>query len=188
MGNKFLLFYLYNLLVSQMELNSQLGYDLCCLVDARYFKQEVRQRDSGCKRYVRSKCIHINLATRTLEAFERGHVKRKGRISGGRPTHPTTVGTFTIHRKERRHKSSLYPKPRGGASMNYSLFFSGNQAIHEGDVEQLSHGCIHVRSKDAQWLFNWVGPNEKTYRKVIVVITDSAQRKVKWESFPTVES
>jgi len=46
------------------------------------------------------------------------------------------------------------------ASMPFALFWSGGCAYHAGDPNTESHGCIHLRLEDAEWLFNWVGHSD----------------------------
>jgi hypothetical protein len=40
--------------------------------------------------------------------------------------------------------------------MDFSLFFHGPEAIHQGPPTVPSHGCIHVLPLEAERLFNWV--------------------------------
>ncbi len=94
-----------------------------------------------------------------------GKVVRTGHGSAGRNYCPdigrscrTPSGTFHIMSKGGPWcKSSRYPKPRGGAPMPYCMFFSRNYAVHgSNDVPNYnaSHGCVRVRTGDAQWLSN----------------------------------
>lgn len=94
-----------------------------------------------------------------------GVVIRTGRGSGGRNYCPdigrscrTPSGTFHVVSKGGPWcKSSRYPKPRGGAPMPYCMFFSKNYAVHgSNDVPNYnaSHGCVRVKTGDAQWLSN----------------------------------
>jgi len=41
--------------------------------------------------------------------------------------------------------------------MDFSLFYHGGEAIHQGDPGVKSHGCIHVPSPFAEQLFDWAG-------------------------------
>jgi lipoprotein-anchoring transpeptidase ErfK/SrfK len=92
-----------------------------------------------------------------------GVVIRTGQGSGGRNYCPdvrrscrTPSGTFHVVRKGGYScKSSKYPLPRGGAAMPYCMFFSKNYAIHgSNDLPNYnaSHGCVRVKTSDAQWL------------------------------------
>jgi lipoprotein-anchoring transpeptidase ErfK/SrfK len=79
----------------------------------------------------------------------------------GRPC-KTKAGSFRIQSLGHAGcKSSIYPKPRGGAPMPYCMFFNGNQGLHgsyPGSLAEanLSHGCVRMRVSDAEWLrFNF---------------------------------
>lgn len=53
------------------------------------------------------------------------------------------------------HKSSIYDGPDGRpAPMNWSVFFSGGQAFHEGNLSA-SHGCVHVPAPYAKRVFDF---------------------------------
>jgi len=78
----------------------------------------------------------------------------------------TRSGTFRIQSLGHSGcKSSLYPRPRGGAPMPYCMFFNKNIALHgsnhviEGNA---SHGCVRLRVSDAEWLrFNFANVGTK---------------------------
>lgn len=46
--------------------------------------------------------------------------------------------------------------------MNHALFFRERPAcaFHEGSVRVPSHGCIHLKTDDAKWLFEWAGKDQ----------------------------
>jgi hypothetical protein len=75
----------------------------------------------------------------------------------GRRCH-TSTGTFRINSLGSPNcKSSLYPKPRGGAPMPYCMFFNGNQALHGSPSSHVvdanvSHGCVRMYIPDAEWV------------------------------------
>jgi hypothetical protein len=81
----------------------------------------------------------------------------------------TAIGTHKIlWKKGLGYKSKTYPKPYGGARMDFALFFTADgQAIHASDnyqtrfsqvsqskIEEVrvnwSHGCANLRFNDAQ--------------------------------------
>lgn len=82
-----------------------------------------------------------------------GHVVR-GPISvaTGRSGYETEVGTFSVYRKNRMWYSTIY----NNAPMPYSVFFDGGEAFHEGSVYVRSHGCVHLGSNDASWVYNFL--------------------------------
>jgi hypothetical protein len=79
----------------------------------------------------------------------------------GRPCR-TRAGSFRIQSLgSEACKSSLYPRPHGGAHMPYCMFFNGSQGLHgtsdAGMVEaNVSHGCVRMYTPDAEWVrFNF---------------------------------
>ena len=111
------------------------------------------------------RCIVVNLIDNNLLVYGNGKkVMTISPIRGGTPTHPTRRGVFVMtSRRLRNHTSSIYPIPAG--NMDYSLFFDGGRAIHQGPPLEASHGCIHVGPPQAEQLFNWAA---KTNILVIV--------------------
>lgn len=91
-------------------------------------------------------------------------VKEIKDFSTGRQGHLTPLvnnAQIDPNRRFRTHTSSLYKDKAGhSASMPFALFFSGACAFHAGDPHVESHGCIHLKPEDAEWLFDWVGNNE----------------------------
>ena len=102
------------------------------------------------------RCILVDLIVGRLRAFQDGVLKFDLHpISGGAHTSPTTRGVFKVFSRLRHHTSSKYPYPPG--NMDFSLFFHGAEAIHQGPATIPSHGCIHVAPGDAERLFDWAG-------------------------------
>src|SRR5262249_48249736 len=55
--------------------------------------------------------------------------------------------------------SKTYPRGQGGALMPYCMFFNEGQSLHGSPDPMLveaniSHGCVHMRIPDAEWLRN----------------------------------
>jgi lipoprotein-anchoring transpeptidase ErfK/SrfK len=101
------------------------------------------------------KSILIDLDTQTAYAMKDGEILFEGRVSTGKEGHRTPTGYFTILEKKRRHKSNLWPKPKGGAKMNYMLRLTHTGiAMHLGYVPKYpaSHGCIRMKNGFAQRL------------------------------------
>lgn len=89
----------------------------------------------------------------------------------GRRCH-TATGTFHVNSLGSPGcKSSIYPKPHGGAPMPHCMFFNGNQALHGSYPGQLadanlSHGCVRLHIPDAEWLrYNFVRVGTKVVVK-----------------------
>lgn len=91
-------------------------------------------------------------------------IKTITNFSVGRAGHQTPLidgGALSLSKRDRYHRSSVYPPPHGGAPMYYALFFEQAPAcaFHEGNPAVASHGCIHLITRDAAWLWDWVGPS-----------------------------
>ena len=82
-------------------------------------------------------------------------------ISSGAKGHETPSGIYRVIRKERYHMSRAHPDPKGINNMDFSLFFTNRgHAIHMGNTNAMSHGCIHMGEKGANTMFKWA--NHKT--------------------------
>lgn len=79
---------------------------------------------------------------------------------GGKKTHPTPKGTFTVKSKYHDYYSRKYKAP-----MPRSVFFTSQCAIHVGSLTQKSHGCIHVDWETAEMIYEYAKPGKT---KVIV--------------------
>jgi len=87
-------------------------------------------------------------------------------ISSGAKGHETPSGIFTIFRKERFYMSKAHPEASGINNMDFSLWFTQRgHAIHMGNDDAMSHGCIHVGKKGAASMFGWTKANQT---KVVV--------------------
>ncbi|WP_292663052.1 L,D-transpeptidase [Nitratifractor sp.] len=86
-------------------------------------------------------------------------------ISSGAKGHETPSGIFRVLRKERYYMSKAHPDPKGVNNMDFSLFFTNRgHAIHMGNTNAMSHGCIHVGEKGADTMFKWA-----THKTKVVV-------------------
>jgi lipoprotein-anchoring transpeptidase ErfK/SrfK len=87
-------------------------------------------------------------------------------ISSGAKGHETPSGIFNIFRKERFYMSKSFPEASGINNMDFSLWFTQQgHAIHMGNDDAMSHGCIHVGKKGAKSMFNWA---KKNHTKVVI--------------------
>ena len=104
------------------------------------------------------KYILIDLDMQMAYAYENGDIIMEGRVSTGKKGHRTPTGYYEILQKKRHHKSNLWPKPNGGAKMNYMLRLTNTGiAMHLGPVPNrpASHGCIRMKNGFAQKMFKW---------------------------------
>jgi len=85
-----------------------------------------------------------------------GTVWLSGGISSGEEMGFTPSGKWKVLHKKRYYTSKKYPEPDGSNNMDYSLFFTPwGHALHKGNIDYSSHGCIHVGKKDIPLLYNW---------------------------------
>ena len=74
-------------------------------------------------------------------------------VSGG---HETNNNIFKVLIKRRFHMSATHPSPDGINNMDFELAFTNDgQALHLGNTNGMSHGCIHVGEEDINALFEW---------------------------------
>ncbi len=85
-----------------------------------------------------------------------GTVWLSGGISSGEEMEFTPSGKWKVLWKKRYYSSKKYPEEDGSNNMDYSLFFTKwGHAIHKGNINNTSHGCIHVNQTDIQMLYKW---------------------------------
>ena len=120
------------------------------------------------------KRISIDLATQTLSAYQGEDLYMKALVSTGKWGR-TPTGEFTIWSKFRStHMSGgsgtdYYNLP----NVPYTMFFSGSGIAasrgfalhgaywHNNFGHPMSHGCVNMRTVDAQKLFNWADKSAK---------------------------
>ncbi|SFZ98688.1 hypothetical protein MNB_SV-5-351 [hydrothermal vent metagenome] len=83
-------------------------------------------------------------------------------ISSGKMGHETPSSIYPMLFKKKKHSSSEYESSSGVNNMDLSLWFTyRGHAIHLGNPNAPSHGCIHVGRKGAQTLFDWANTDTK---------------------------
>ena len=98
-------------------------------------------------------------------AYDGGRLLNSGTAAGGasycrdiRRSCRTPSGVFHIISKGGPNcRSTRYPRPNGGAKMDYCMFFTSLYAIHGSQsvpAANVSHGCVRVTPASAQWLSN----------------------------------
>ena len=110
--------------------------------------------------------VVVDLTEQRAYALEDGYIVFEGRISSGKPGRETPNGEYRILQKKRYHRSNLWPKPNGGAKMNYMLRLTNSGiAMHLGYVpnKPASHGCIRLKNGFAQKMFRWASVGTPVY-------------------------
>lgn len=101
--------------------------------------------------------VLIDLSDQEMTVIRMDEVAAVWPVSTARVGKCTPVGTFRPQALKRMHYSTLYD----GAPMPWSIFFSGNYAIHGTDqIDRLgrpaSAGCVRLHPENAEALFGWV--------------------------------
>ena len=96
----------------------------------------------------------VDLSEQKMRVYEHGRLKYVWPVSTARKGKVTPTGTWRAKHLSKNHRSSRY----NNAPMPYSIFYSGNFAIHGTDqVKRLgrpaSAGCIRLHPSNAKTLF-----------------------------------
>ncbi|WP_309497974.1 L,D-transpeptidase [Sulfurovum sp.] len=98
-----------------------------------------------------------------------GTVWWSGPVTSGAAEFRSPSGIFPIIQKKRYHMSTLWPDENGINNMNYMMkFTNGGHALHEGSVNWMSHGCIHIDPKDVPVIYKW-----STFKTKVVITRHS---------------
>jgi lipoprotein-anchoring transpeptidase ErfK/SrfK len=97
----------------------------------------------------------VDLSEQRMTVYQHGVPKYTWPVSTARRGKVTPVGTWTAKWVSRNHRSSRY----NNAPMPYSVFYSGNYAIHgTNQVKRLgspaSAGCIRLHPDNARVFYN----------------------------------
>lgn len=97
----------------------------------------------------------VDLSSQTMTVSQGGVVKYRWKVSTAKRGSVTPTGSWSAKWLSRNHRSSRY----NNAPMPYSIFFSGNYAVHGTTyVNRLgtpaSHGCIRLHPSNAATLFS----------------------------------
>jgi len=102
--------------------------------------------------------IDIDLSQQRLYAYQGTRLVRSFVVSTGVPAYPTVTGTYRIYVKYRYTDMSGpgYYLP----NVPYTMYFYLGYGIHgtywhNNFGTPMSHGCINMRTPDAEWLFYW---------------------------------
>ncbi len=120
------------------------------------------------------KWIDVNLSTQTITAYEGNTPIYKTLVSTGLPRTPTVVGSYRVYVKYTAtdmrggsHEAGDYYYLR---NVPYTMYFFRGYGIHgtywhNNFGYPMSHGCVNLRTSDAQWFFNWapVGTRVETH-------------------------
>ncbi|MGI8724128.1 MAG: L,D-transpeptidase [Methyloceanibacter sp.] len=99
----------------------------------------------------------VSLSGQRMDVYVNGAPRYSWPVSTARRGYHTPTGTFKPQSLVRYHRSTIY----NGSPMPYSIFFSGNYAIHGSyEIKHLgrpaSHGCIRLHPSNAAQLYTLV--------------------------------
>lgn len=111
------------------------------------------------------KVIKVDISEQKLFAYEKGRLVKDFLISSGRYGFDTPLGEFSVYRKNPLARMSWYYGPDNPNNYDlpnvpHILSFYGAYTIHGAYWHhnwgyRMSHGCVNVDLKNAEWLFNW---------------------------------
>lgn len=107
---------------------------------------------------VAGRWIDINLSAQRLTAYQGQTAVFSTLISSGVAGRRTPTGRFAVRTKisSQRMVGPGYNLP----GVPWVMYFAGANAIHgtywhNNFGRPMSHGCVNMRTADAQWLYNW---------------------------------
>ncbi|MCB0114759.1 MAG: LysM peptidoglycan-binding domain-containing protein [Caldilineaceae bacterium] len=110
--------------------------------------------------------IEVNLSNQTLTAWQGDVAVLHTYISSGVTATPTVTGRFRIGTKltSQRMIGPGYDLP----GVPWVMYFYGSYAIHGAYWHNnfgmpMSHGCVNMRTEEAQFLFNWAPVGTEVY-------------------------
>ncbi len=104
------------------------------------------------------KWIDVNLSRQRLYAYVGTRLIREFVVSTGIPAYPTVTGTYHIYVK---YLSTLMTGPGYYLpNVPYTMYFYRGYGIHgtywhHNFGVPMSHGCVNMRTPEAEWLFYW---------------------------------
>ncbi len=110
--------------------------------------------------------IEVNLSNQTLTAWQGSMPVLHTYVSTGTPATPTVTGRFQVGTKYTSQNMSGpgYSLP----GVPWVMYFYQGYAIHgtywhANFGSTMSHGCVNMRSEEAQFLFNWAPAGTEVY-------------------------
>lgn len=105
--------------------------------------------------------IRVDVGNQQVVAYEGQKPVRAFIVSTGLPNTPTVTGEFRIRMKvsQQTMSGADYYLP----GVKWVMYFYDEYAFHgtywhDNFGNPMSHGCVNMTNADAQWLFDWAGP------------------------------
>jgi Uncharacterized protein conserved in bacteria len=102
--------------------------------------------------------IDVDLTNQMLYAYDGDTLVNSFLVSTGVAAHPTVTGQYHIYVK---YVSTLMTGPGYYLpDVPYTMYFYEGYGIHgtywhNNFGHPMSHGCVNMRTADAEWMFNW---------------------------------
>lgn len=110
--------------------------------------------------------IEVNLTEQTLTAWQGDVAVLRTTISSGRASTPTVTGRFAIGTKYQAQRmiGPGYDLP----NVPWVMYFYSGYAIHgtywhNNFGTPMSHGCVNMRTNEAEMLYEWAPPGTEVY-------------------------
>ncbi len=102
--------------------------------------------------------IDIDLSEQTLRAYDGTTLMNTFLVSTGLYQYPTEVGQYHIF--SMRRFADMHGSDYFLPDVPYTMYYSGDFAIHgtywhHNFGTPMSHGCVNMDTRDAEWLFNF---------------------------------
>jgi LysM repeat protein len=140
--------------------NVRVGQRLAVIGGQRPTVSDAYAPPAGRKRIV------VDLSDQTLTAWYGETVQLYTNISSGTWATPTITGYYKIDRKypQQRMTGPGYDIP----DVPYVMYFWQGYAFHGAYWHNnfgvpMSHGCVHLRPGEDQWLYNWAEPGTDVF-------------------------
>jgi len=85
-----------------------------------------------------------------------GTIWWSGGVTSGAPAFRSPSGVFPLIEKKRHYSSKEFPSEDGENNMDFMMKFTPfGHALHQGSVDSMSHGCIHLDPRDVPIMYKW---------------------------------
>lgn len=102
--------------------------------------------------------IDVNLSAQRVTAYEGAEAVNEFIVSTGTSAHPTVTGQFRVY--VRLRSTAMAGPGYYLPGVPFTMYFYKGYALHgtywhSNFGVPMSHGCVNLRTSDAEWLFNW---------------------------------
>ena len=107
---------------------------------------------------IEGRWIDVDLSEQMVRAYEGTELVGSFLVSTGINHYPTETGQYHIYAKY--ETSLMHGRDYYLPDVPYSMYYSGDFSLHgtywhHNFGTPMSHGCINMDTRDAEWLYNW---------------------------------